>query len=133
MFLVDGILQLGQLSLNLIADYTWPVGDGDIWVRGEYVYKDTQFSTIEDVTYLQTSNQLVLADTTQPAVGANILGQIPDRSDGFPFKTPEAHIINLRGGWNINENWEFNLFVHNATDEKYFTGAGDKAPAAGRC
>ena len=120
-----------ELSLNFTAEYRWQFGEREAFVRGEYVYKDTQFSTIEDVTYLQSSNALLLFDGTQPATGANILGIIPDRSDGFPFKTPKASIFNLRGGFDWNDNWQVTVFVENLFDEKYYTGAGDNFGLSG--
>jgi iron complex outermembrane receptor protein len=120
-----------ELSLNLAAEYHWLIGSFDTWVRGEYIYKDSQFSTIEDVTYLQTSNALVLLDPTLPATPENVVAQIPDRSDGFPFKTPEADLVHLRGGVILNENWEFAVFVENLLDEEYYTGAGDNFGLSG--
>ncbi len=120
-----------EFSANLAADYRWPIGANEAFVRAEYIYKDSQFSTIEDVTYLQTSNALVLLDPNAPATGANVVGQIPDRSDGFPFKTPTTHLFHLRGGYMIGDSWEIAAFVENVFDEDYYTGAGDNFGLAG--
>jgi outer membrane receptor protein involved in Fe transport len=83
------------------------------------------------VTYLQTSGQLVLLDPTLPATPDNVVGQIPDRSDGFPFKTPEANLFHLRAGMTFNESWAVSLFVENLTDEDYYTSAGDNFGLSG--
>jgi outer membrane protein OmpA-like peptidoglycan-associated protein len=120
-----------EFSANLAADYRWPIGANEAFIRAEYIYKDSQFSTIEDVTYLQTSNALVLLDPTAPAEGANVVGQIPDRSDGFPFKTPTTNLFHLRGGYMIGDSWEIAGFVENVFDEDYYTGAGDNFGLAG--
>jgi len=120
-----------KLTFNLAAEYHWPVGAHDMFLRGEYIYKDTQFSTIEDVTYRQTSNAFIASDHTLPATGDNILAQVPDRSDGFPFKTPDANLFNVRAGFSFNDSWLFTVFVENLTDEKYYTSAGDNFGLSG--
>lgn len=120
-----------EVTANLAVDYTFPVGDMEAFIRGEYLYRDSQFSTIEDVTYLQTSGQLVLLDPTGPATGDNVVGQIPDRTDGFPFKTPSVDLFHVRAGLNVNDNWQIGLFVENLFDEDYYTGAGDNFGLSG--
>jgi iron complex outermembrane receptor protein len=120
-----------ELSANLTAEYRWDFASNEAWIRGEYIFRDTQFSTIEDVTYLQTSGQLVLLDPTLPATPDNVVGQIPDRTDGFPFKTPEANLFHLRAGMTFNERWAVSLFVENLTDEDYYTSAGDNFGLSG--
>jgi iron complex outermembrane receptor protein len=120
-----------EFSANFTAEYRWPVGSSEAYVRGEYIFLDSQFSTIEDVTYLQTSNQLVLLDPLLPATPDNVVGQIPDRSDGFPFKTPEANLFHVRAGMTFDEHWEFAVFVENLFDEEYYTSAGDNFGLSG--
>lgn len=120
-----------EFSANLAADYRWSIGSNEAFVRAEYIYKDTQFSTIEDVTYRQSSNALVLLNPLLPATPDNVVGQIPDRSDGFPFKTPTTHLFNLRAGYLISDSWEIAGFIENVTDEDYYTGAGDNFGLAG--
>ena len=120
-----------EFSANFTAEYRWPVGSSEAYVRGEYIFLDSQFSTIEDVTYLQTSNQLILLDPTLPATPDNVVGQIPDRSDGFPFKTPEASLFHLRAGMTFEEHWELSVFVENLFDEEYYTSAGDNFGLSG--
>ena len=116
---------------NMATEYSWPVGNNEMYIRGEWVYRDSQFSTIEDVTYRQTSGVAVPANPLLPATGDNIVGVIPDRSDGFPFRSPDYHLINLRGGAIINESWELNVYVHNLLDEKYYTGTGENFGLSG--
>ena len=120
-----------EFSANFTAEYRLPVGSGEAYIRGEYIFLDSQFSTIEDVTYLQTSGQLVLLDLTLPATPDNVVGQIPDRSDGFPFKTPETSLFHVRAGMTLNDNWAFGLFVENLFDEEYYTSAGDNFGLSG--
>lgn len=120
-----------EWTWNMMAEYRWPWAQHELYVRGEWVFRDEQFSTIEDSTYLQTSNALVLADATAPATGANVLGQIPDRSDGFPFVSPDYHQVNLRAGVIWNQNWELNVYVNNVFDEEYYTGTGENFGLSG--
>ena len=120
-----------EWTWNMAAQYSWPWGGNEMYIRGEWIYRDSQFSTIEDTTYLQTSGVPVLADQTMPAVGANVIGVIPDRSDGFPFRSPDYHLLNIRAGAIINESWEFNVYVNNVTDEEYYTGTGENFGLSG--
>ena len=50
---------------------------------------------------------------------------MPSRTDGFPFRTPEVDIFNLRAGVHLNECWEVVAYIENLTDEEYFTGTGE--------
>jgi outer membrane receptor protein involved in Fe transport len=120
-----------EWTANLIADYVWPLGDNELFFRGEWSYRDESFSTIEDVTYLQTSGQPVLLDQSLPPGPTNTVAVIPDRSDGFPFVAPDHHVFNFRAGYSLGESWEFVVFVENAFDEEYFTGAGDNFGLSG--
>ena len=111
-----------ELTFSMAADYAFTLDRWDGWARLEYIYKDSQFSTIEDVTYLQSSGVTIYSD---PLTQMDPIGQIPSRSDGFPFRTPEVDIINLRAGVHLNECWELVAYVENLTDEAYFTGTGE--------
>ncbi len=111
-----------ELTWSMAADYSFRLDRWDGWVRLEWIYKDSQFSTIEDVTYRQTSGAVIYAD---PLTRQVPLAQVPDRSDGFPFRTPDAHLLNLRLGIRPDELWEVVAYVENLTDEAYFTGTGE--------
>ena len=47
----------------MAAQYSWPWDGNEMYIRGEWIYRDSQFSTIEDTTYLQTSGVPVLRQT----------------------------------------------------------------------
>ena len=104
-----------EWTWNASADYFIPVGSNEAFVRLEWIYRDESFSTIEDVTYLQTSNAPILDG------GGNIVARVPDRSDGFPFVAPDYHVFNLRAGFNLGEQWRFLVWIENLADEEYFT------------
>ena len=116
---------------SLAADYSFNIGSVPAWVRGEFVYRDSQFSTIEDVTYLQTSNALILANPLLPPTPDNVIGQVPDRSDGFPFKSPSVELFNFFAGLDFNANWKLQVFVENVFDKDYYTGSGDNFGLSG--
>jgi outer membrane receptor protein involved in Fe transport len=107
------------------AEYRLPLADNEAWFRGEWIYRDEMFSTIEDVTYQQTSNQPIFDNDN------NQIAQVPDRSDGFPFKGDDYHVFNLRAGFLLGENWEFAGYVENVFDEDYFTGTGENFGLSG--
>ncbi len=111
-----------ELTWSMIADYSFTLDQWDGWARLEWIYKDSQFSTIEDVTYLQTSGATIYDDPGDPA---SWRAQVPSRTDGFPFRTPEADIFNLRAGVHLNECWEVVAYIENLTDEDYYTGTGE--------
>ncbi|MCY4477163.1 MAG: TonB-dependent receptor [Gammaproteobacteria bacterium] len=111
-----------ELTFSMAADYQFTLDRWDGWARLEWIYKDSQFSTIEDVTYLQTSGATIYRD---PLTQSDWIAQVPSRSDGFPFRTPEVDIFNLRAGVHLNECWEVVAYVENLTDEEYFTGTGE--------
>ena len=112
-----------EITWSMIADYGFSVDQLEGWARLEWIYKDSQFSTIEDVTYLQTSGAtLGQDDPTQPWIYS---AQVPNRADGFPFVTPEVDIFNLRAGVHLSKCWEVVAYVENLTDEKYYTGTGE--------
>ena len=111
-----------ELTFSLAADYEFTLDQWDGWARLEWIYKDSQFSTIEDVTYLQTSGATIYSD---PLTQEDWIAQVPSRTDGFPFRTPEADIFNLRAGVHLNACWEVVAYVENLTNEKYYTGTGE--------
>ena len=121
-----------EWTWNMAAQYSWPWSESNaFYIRGEWIYRDSQFSTIEDATYLQTSGVAVPLNPTMPAVGANLIGVIPDRSDGFPFRSPDYHLVNIRAGLTICNHLEFNLYVNNVFDEEYYTGTGENFGLSG--
>ncbi len=73
----------------------------------------------------------MLADPTLPATPGNTIAFIPDRSNGFPFISPDYHLVNLRAGLIWNENLEFTVYVHNLLDEEYYTGTGENFGLSG--
>ncbi|MDE0128265.1 MAG: TonB-dependent receptor [Gammaproteobacteria bacterium] len=111
-----------ELTWSMAADYAFTLDQLDGWARLEWIYKDSQYSTIEDVTYLQTSGATIYSD---PLTQTDWIAQVPSRTDGFPFRTPEVDIFNLRAGVHLNECWEVVAYVENLTDEEYFTGTGE--------
>ena len=113
-----------ELTWSMAADYEFTLDKWDGWIRLEWIFKDSQFSTIEDVTYLQTSGAVIYGNDSWRA-------QVPSRTDGFPFRTPEVDIFNLRAGLHVNECWEVVAYVENLTDEKYFTGTGENFGLSG--
>ena len=117
-----------ELTFSMAADYQFTLDQWDGWARLEYIYKDSQYSTIEDVTYLQTSGVTVYGD---PLTQMSPIAQVPNRSDGFPFRTPEADIVNLRAGVHLSECWEVVAYVENLTDEAYYTGTGENFGLSG--
>ena len=62
-----------EWTWNMAAEYSWPWDGNEMYIRGEWIYRDSQFSTIEDATYRQTSGVAVPIDPTIPAVGDNVL------------------------------------------------------------
>lgn len=120
-----------EWTWNMAAEYSWPFGANEMYIRGEWIYRDSQFSTIEDTTYRQTSGAAVPANPGLPATGDNVIAVIPDRSDGFPFRSPDYHLLNIRAGAIINDTWELNFYVNNVTDEEYYTGTGENFGLSG--
>ncbi len=111
-----------ELTWSMAADYQFTLDRWDGWARLEWIYKDSQFSTIEDVTYLQSSGATLGQDPDAPWIYS---GQVPSRTDAFPFRTPEVDIFNLRVGVHLDACWEVVAYVENLTDEEYFTGTGE--------
>jgi iron complex outermembrane receptor protein len=131
-------VQLKNQDLPRSPEWTWsstgeyrlPLGDNEAWFLAEWIYRDESFSTIEDVTYQQTSGQPVCnIDCALP--GAIQVAEVPDRSNGFPFKGDDYHVVNLRAGYMLGERWEFIAFVENVFEEDYFTGTGENFGLSG--
>ena len=120
-----------EWSLNATADYRWPWETHELYVRGEWIFKDSQFSTIEDTTFEETSGIAIPIDPSMPATGANVAARVPDRSDGFPFRTPDYHLVNLRAGVAWDEKISLNAFVVNVFDEEYYSGTGENFGLSG--
>ena len=120
-----------EWTWNMAMQYSWPWNGSEMYISGEWIYRDSQFSTIEDTTYRQTSGVAVPANPLLPATGDNVLAVMPDRSDGFPFRSPDYHLVNIRAGAIINETWELNVYVNNVFDEEYFTGTGENFGLSG--
>ena len=120
-----------EWTWNMGMHYSWPWDGNEMYISGEWIYRDSQFSTIEDTTYLQTSGVAIPANPLLPATGDNVLAVMPDRSDGFPFRSPDYHLVNIRAGAIINETWEITAYVNNVFDEEYFTGTGENFGLSG--
>ena len=120
-----------EWTWNMGMHYSWPWDGNEMYISGEWIYRDSQFSTIEDTTYRQTSGVAIPANPLLPATGDNVLAVMPDRSDGFPFRSPDYHLVNIRAGAIINETWEITAYVNNVFDEEYFTGTGENFGLSG--
>ena len=108
-----------KYTLSLIPQYDWQVGDGDAWVRLEYLARGSQYSDIEALTNLQT---------TGPAPNS---GTIPARPYGeFPYKVPSFEVFNLRAGFSTGA-WAFNAYVENLLEEHYYTGTQENFGVSG--
>ena len=114
-----------EWTWSMMAEYRWPWDTNELYVRGEWIYRDHQFSTIEDVTYLQSSGNQTFDDA------GNLVAVVPDRTDGFPFVAPDYHVVNLRAGMIWQQNWELNVFINNVFDEDYYTGTGENFGLSG--
>jgi iron complex outermembrane receptor protein len=100
-----------ETTAHLIAEYSRPLADGDAWLRVEYVHRDGQYSDIEAVATPQTRG---FAAPNSGLVASALV-------DGFPFRTPDYDLVNLRAGWQRNR-LNLGFYVQNLLDEEYFTG-----------
>ena len=107
-----------KLTVNLVGEYRWPIGNGDAWARVEYVHRDSQKSNPEAIVWQQIRG-LVLPNSS-PADPA-LLTPTPD---GFPFVAPEYDLINLRAGYEWDK-FSVDVYIDNAFDEKYYTSTGE--------
>jgi iron complex outermembrane receptor protein len=109
-----------SLTAHLVGEYRWPFAAGEGWLRVEYIHRDGQFSDIEAVTYRQTRGF--------PSPNAGLVA--PPVVNGFPFRTPDYDVVNLRAGWDWNR-FRLNVFVENVFDEAYYTGSQENFGLSG--
>jgi iron complex outermembrane receptor protein len=111
-----------ELAGHLAGDYSVPVPvfGGDAWFRLEYIHRDGQFSDIEAVATPQTRGV--------PAPNSGLVPSV--LVDGFPFRTPDHDVVNLRAGWERNR-LSVGLYVENLRDEEYFTGTQENFGVGG--
>ncbi|MGI9287928.1 MAG: hypothetical protein ACR2P1_21260, partial [Pseudomonadales bacterium] len=108
-----------ELTASLSGEYRWPIGNNELWVRLEYIHRDGQFSDIEGLTYKQTRGPSPNQGLSPPAIDG-----------GFPYQSPDYDLVNLRVGFDMDQ-FEFNLYVENLTDEEYYTGTQENFGASG--
>ncbi len=111
-----------KLTASLSGEYRWPFAAGEGWLRVEYLHRDGQFSDIEAVTWPQHH-------AGQPSPNAGLVA--PIAPDGFPYRTPDYDVVNLRAGYEWNEKVSFNVFVANVFDEEYYTGTQENFGISG--
>ena len=111
-----------ELTASLAAEYRWIIADKVTYLRGELIHRDGQFSDIEALTWQQTRGRFT------PNSGGTAF--VPASADGFPFRTPDYQVVNLRAGlfWH---GWEFTAFVENVFDEDYYTGTQENFGLSG--
>ena len=102
-----------ELTANLAAEYRWPVAGGVAYTLAELIHRDGQYSDIEALTWRQTRGRFT------PNSGGTAF--VPESSDGFPFRTPDYDVVNLRVGF-LKGKWETTVYAENLFDEEYFTG-----------
>jgi len=108
------------VTANLFSEYRWPVGSNFAWVRGEGIYRDSQYSDIEALTNRQTDGI--------PSPSQGLIRDV--QANEFPYKVPEFTVFNLRGGF----EWQraaLTLYVQNVLDEKYYTGTQENFGLSG--
>jgi iron complex outermembrane receptor protein len=108
-----------KYTLSLIPQYDWQVGDGDAWVRLEYLARGSQYSDIEALTNLQTRG---------PSPNKGIIRAMPYGE--FPYKVPSFEVFNLRAGFSTGA-WAFNAYVENLFEEHYYTGTQENFGVSG--
>ncbi len=107
-----------EITASLSAEYRWPMMDNEAWVRMEYIHRDGQYSDIEGLTNRQTR-------------GVSPVGVFRVTDPGeFPYRSPDYDVVNLRAGFDM-ENWNFNVYVQNLFDEKYYTGTQENFGLSG--
>jgi len=110
-----------DLTFNVAADYRFPIGENEGWVRAEYVYREGQYSDVEALTYRQTDGPSPNSDLSRNTIAA--MGD-------FPFLTPNYGVLNLRGGVDLN-NISVMAYIQNVTDKAYFTGTQENFGISG--
>jgi iron complex outermembrane receptor protein len=123
-FIVDvlglDIPKAPAVTANLFGEYRWPIGSNAAWVRGEVLYRDSQYSDIEALTNQQTDGQ--------PSPNQGLIRDV--QANEFPYKVPEFSVVNLRGGF----EWQrasLSLYVQNLLDEEYYTGTQENFGLSG--
>ncbi|OGT84879.1 MAG: hypothetical protein A3H91_05855, partial [Gammaproteobacteria bacterium RIFCSPLOWO2_02_FULL_61_13] len=111
-----------ELSASLSGEYRWPMMTGEAWLRLEYIHRDGQYSDTEALTWEQ--HHATPGGT--PTQGG---GLIPN-TGSFPYKTPDYDLLNLRAGFDWND-WGFNFYIQNLTDEEYYTGTQENFGISG--
>jgi iron complex outermembrane receptor protein len=99
-----------KLTVNLNAEYRWPIGGNSAWLRGEYQHRSSEYTTIEGATNQQTLG---------PSPDAGLTRYVPP--DQFPYLVPAYDVFNLRGGFDW-KRMAFTLYVENVADKAYYTG-----------
>ena len=121
-FIVDldglDIPRAPKLTVNLVGEYRWQMGNGDAWARLEYIHRGSQKSDLEAIAWKQIRGQIL--PNSSPADPA-LLTATPN---GFPFVTPEYDLINLRAGYEWDKFF-VDVYIDNAFDEKYYTSSSE--------
>jgi iron complex outermembrane receptor protein len=110
------------LTASLSGEYRWPMLTGEAWIRLEFIHRDGQYSDVEALTWEQhhaVPGGLVTAG-----------GGIIPNTGSFPYKTPDYDLLNLRAGFDWND-WGFNFYIQNLTDEEYYTGTQENFGISG--
>ena len=103
-----------ELTGHLVGEYRWTMGSTAAFVAAELLHRDGQFADIEATTWRQTRGRF-----TPNSGGTAFVPAVGD--DGFPFRTPDYDVVNLRGGF-FRGQWEVAVYVENLLDEDYYTG-----------
>lgn len=109
-----------EITASVAGEYRWTIGTGDAWLRLEYIHRDGQFSDVEAISIDQTRGF--------PAPNSGTVA--PPLVDGYPFRTPDYDLVNLRAGYNWKQ-FEFGFYVQNLLDEEYFTGTQENFGLSG--
>ncbi len=102
-----------KFTFNLAAEYRWPIAASEVWIRGEYIHRDGQYSDIEGLTNQQTA---ILA--SRPLVGE------------FPYRSPDYDVVNVRAGLDMAQ-WSVSVYIQNLFDEEYYTGTQENFGVSG--
>ena len=101
-------------TFNTSLEYDFTVAQNDAFVRGEFIYSDSQFSDIEAIGSL---------------VGETIFGD-PFNLPEYPYQIDDYSLVNLYAGMET-ERFRVTAFVKNLLDEQYYNGTADNFGAAG--
>lgn len=108
-----------ELTANFAAEYRWPIGTNEAWLRTEYIHRDGQYSDVEGLAWKQIRGKYIPGSTNLvPATGS------------FPFESPTFDLVNLRGGIDF-ERLELSMYVQNLAGETYYTGTQDNFGLSG--